>query len=144
MFLFLFFPDGGFLQFGTPNTFSAAALLGETDFKCVIVMPAYRVSVFGFLSSVELERDAEMFGEPSGNQGFWDQRMALEWTKENIGYFGGNPDNITIAGYSAGEYLGVDTELVERDGIMLTLCRLVLRLLSACIRSLSTGRQRHH
>ncbi|KAJ9270594.1 hypothetical protein DTO212C5_3383 [Paecilomyces variotii] len=99
-----FFIHGGFLQFGTPNTFSAAALLGETDFKCVIVMPAYRVSVFGFLSSVELERDAEMFGEPSGNQGFWDQRMALEWTKENIGYFGGNPDNITIAGYSAGSY----------------------------------------
>lgn len=66
-------------------------------------MPAYRVSVLGFLSSMELEREAETLGEPCGNQGFWDQRMALEWTKQNVQLFGGNPDNITIAGYSAGE-----------------------------------------
>lgn len=94
--------DGGWLQFGTPNSFNAAALLGETDFKAVVVMPAYRVNLFGFLYSSELEQDAAAAGETVGNHGFWDQRLALEWTKENIHLFGGDPDNITISGYSAG------------------------------------------
>lgn len=98
-------PDGGWLQFGSPNGFNAAALLGETDFKCVVVMPAYRVNLFGFLYSAELEQDAAAIGETVGNHGFWDQRLAMEWTKENVHLFGGNPDNITISGYSAGELL---------------------------------------
>ena len=38
------------------------------------------------------------------NLGFWDQRMALQWTYENINYFGGNASNITIGGYSAGSH----------------------------------------
>lgn len=67
-------------------------------------MPAYRVNLFGFLYSAELEQDAATVGETTGNHGFWDQRLALEWTKENIHLFGGNPDNITISGYSAGKW----------------------------------------
>ena len=95
--------DGGWLQFGSPNTFSVAGLLGETPFKAVVVMPAYRLNVFGFLYSTELEDDAAATGESSvGNHGFWDQRLALEWTKENVHLLGGNPENITISGYSAG------------------------------------------
>ncbi|KAJ5675652.1 hypothetical protein N7462_008549 [Penicillium macrosclerotiorum] len=96
------FIHGGWLQFGSPNSFNAAALLGETDLNCVVVMPAYRVNVFGFLYSAELEQDAREVGETVGNHGFWDQRLAMEWTKENIHLFGGNPENITISGYSAG------------------------------------------
>ncbi|KAJ5333487.1 hypothetical protein MYU51_014079 [Penicillium brevicompactum] len=96
------FIHGGWLQFGTPNSFNAAALIGDTDFKAVIVMPAYRVNLFGFLYSAELEQDAATAGETVGNHGFWDQRLALEWIKENINLFGGNPNNITISGYSAG------------------------------------------
>lgn len=95
--------DGGFLQFGTPNTFSAGALLGEAAFNAIIVMPAYRLGVFGFLYSSELEHDAATVSEPVGNQGFWDQRLALEWTRDNISLFGGNPSQITISGYSAGK-----------------------------------------
>jgi carboxylesterase type B len=94
------------LQFGTPNIFSAAALLGETGFDAIVIMPAYRLGVFGFLYSSELEQDAASVGETSvGNQGFWDQRMALEWVGENISLFGGNKFEITIAGYSAGMHL---------------------------------------
>ncbi|KAJ6175793.1 hypothetical protein N7485_002707 [Penicillium canescens] len=96
------FLHGGWLQFGTPNSFNAAALIGETDFKCVVVMPAYRVNLFGFLYSVELEADAASVGESVGNHGFWDQRLALEWTRESASLFGGDPANITISGYSAG------------------------------------------
>lgn len=94
--------DGGWLQFGTPNTFNVGSLLGETSFKAVVVMPAYRVNLFGFLYSAELEEDAATAGETVGNHGFWDQRLALEWTKENAHLFGGNGKNITISGYSAG------------------------------------------
>lgn len=96
--------DGGWLQFGSPNTFSVAALLGETDFKVIIIMPAYRLNLFGFLYSSELEQDAAAAGESPGNHGFWDQRLALEWSKETAPLFGGNPATITLAGYSAGAY----------------------------------------
>lgn len=94
--------DGGFLQMGSPNGMTLAPLLNETDVRAVVVAPAYRLAVLGFLSSAELRKEAAWHGEPVGNQGFWDQRAALEWTHRNARYFGGNPDDITIAGYSAG------------------------------------------
>jgi carboxylesterase type B len=40
----------------------------------------------------------------AANYGFWDQRLALEWTWQNISYFGGNQSNITMGGYSAGSH----------------------------------------
>ncbi|KAF7589257.1 hypothetical protein BBP40_004553 [Aspergillus hancockii] len=123
----LVFIHGGFLQFGTPNSFSAAALLGETGFNAIIVMPAYRVGVFGFLHSSELEHDAATVGESAGNQGFWDQRLALEWTRDNISLFGGNASQITISGYSAGAYsvfyqLAYDIHLPEPQSIIKQAC----------------------
>ncbi|KAJ5142923.1 uncharacterized protein N7515_001710 [Penicillium bovifimosum] len=96
------FIHGGWLQFGTPNSFNAASLIGSAGFKSVIVMPAYRVNLFGFLYSSELAADSATANETTGNHGFWDQRLALEWTKENIRLFGGDPSRITISGYSAG------------------------------------------
>jgi carboxylesterase type B len=50
-------------------------------------------------------QEAAAAGEPSGNQGFWDQRMALEWTSKYVHFFGGNAANITVAGYSAGKFI---------------------------------------
>ncbi|PKY02128.1 hypothetical protein P168DRAFT_273062 [Aspergillus campestris IBT 28561] len=123
----LFFIHGGFLQFGTPNTFSAAALLGETDFQAIIVMPAYRLGVFGFLSSSEIQQDIADSDQPLGNQGFWDQRLALEWTRDNIALFGGNPAQITLSGYSAGAYsafyqLAYDIHLPPENSIIKRAC----------------------
>lgn len=117
----LIYVDGGFLQFGTPNLFSVAALLGEAGLNAIVVMPAYRLNVIGFLYSLELEQDAASAGETVGNHGFWDQRTALEWTKENIGLFGGNGSQITLAGYSAGilTYTVFEAMLNEKVHILL-------------------------
>ncbi|PVH79958.1 alpha/beta-hydrolase [Cadophora sp. DSE1049] len=91
-----FVTDGGFLQFGSNNYDDPSALLSETDVKCIIVCPAYRLGIFGFLASKAISDDS--------NFGFWDLRLALEWTYDNIAHFGGNPKNITVGGLSAGAY----------------------------------------
>lgn len=75
--------------------------MNESPCKCIVVAPAYRVNVFGFLASPGL---LENHTDSAVNLGFWDQRLALQWTYENISYFGGNASNITIAGYSAGSH----------------------------------------
>ncbi|KAI9644056.1 hypothetical protein NHQ30_007408 [Ciborinia camelliae] len=90
---------GGFLQFGSNNSDDPSSLLAETDVKCIIVCPAYRLGVLGFLAGREL-----WDGTLAGNFGFWDQRAALEWTYDNIEFFGGNKENITVGGLSAGSY----------------------------------------
>tara|TARA_R110002003_G_scaffold357_11_gene19171 strand:- start:18441 stop:19745 length:1305 start_codon:yes stop_codon:yes gene_type:complete len=93
--------DGGFLQFGSPNDLDLRAFLDESVSKCIVVAPAYRLNIFGFLASSSLIRSSP---DVSTNLGFWDQRMALQWTFENISYFGGNASNITLGGYSAGSH----------------------------------------
>ena len=65
----------------------------------IVVTPNYRLGVFGFLAHPELT--AEQDGH-SGNYGLLDQVKALEWVRDNIAAFGGDPDRITIAGESAG------------------------------------------
>ncbi|MDQ1142730.1 carboxylesterase/lipase family protein [Pedobacter agri] len=60
----------------------------------------YRLSIFGFLAHSDLSRESK--SGSSGNYGLQDQNEALRWVKRNISAFGGNPDQITIAGESAG------------------------------------------
>ncbi|KAF2458457.1 Alpha/Beta hydrolase protein [Lineolata rhizophorae] len=96
---------GGFLQMGDANGLNPLHLYAETDCKFVLVEPAYRLNVLGFLASKELQEEAKTDGDETvGNLGFWDQRLALEWTRDNIELFGGDPDNITVGGYSAGSH----------------------------------------
>jgi para-nitrobenzyl esterase len=66
----------------------------------VVVTINYRVGVLGFLAHPWLT--AESANKASGNYGFLDQVAALNWVKENIAAFGGNPQKVTIAGQSAG------------------------------------------
>ena len=65
----------------------------------VVVTVNYRVTVFGFLAHPELT--ARQPDAPS-NFGHLDQLAGIRWAKENIAAFGGDPDNITIGGQSAG------------------------------------------
>jgi para-nitrobenzyl esterase len=66
----------------------------------IVVSINYRLGVFGYLAHPELS--AESPGGISGNYGLLDQIAALEWVKRNIAAVGGDPDNVTIAGESAG------------------------------------------
>ena len=66
----------------------------------VFVTINYRVGIFGFFAHPELTKESGH--QASGNYGILDQIAALKWVKQNISAFGGNPDNVTIAGQSAG------------------------------------------
>ena len=65
----------------------------------VVVTVNYRLNVFGFLAHPELLEEAP---DAPANFGNLDQQYGLFWTKRNIAAFGGDPDNITIGGQSAG------------------------------------------
>ena len=58
----------------------------------------YRLGPMGFLCLPELKQEAGF----TGNYGLYDQLTAIRWVRDNIAAFGGNPDNITIMGQSAG------------------------------------------
>lgn len=66
----------------------------------VFVNLNYRLGALGFMAHPELS--AESPHKTSGNYGFLDQIAALKWVRRNIAKFGGDPDNVTIAGQSAG------------------------------------------
>ena len=66
----------------------------------LLVTVNYRLGVFGFFSHPELTRESEHHA--SGNYGLLDQIAALRWVKENIAAFGGDPNNVTVFGQSAG------------------------------------------
>ena len=65
----------------------------------VVVSVGQRLNVFGYLSLPQLSAEQ---GGVSGNYGLMDQVKALDWVRENIAAFGGDPDNITIGGQSGG------------------------------------------
>jgi len=71
----------------------------------VLVNINYRLGVFGFLATADLAKEAN---GAAGNYGLLDMVSALQWVKANIKNFGGDPENVTIFGESAGS-LAVST-----------------------------------
>jgi para-nitrobenzyl esterase len=68
----------------------------------VLVAINYRLGVLGFLAHPELTAESDR--RASGNYGLLDQISALRWVRDNIAGFGGDPDNVTIFGESAGSF----------------------------------------
>lgn len=66
----------------------------------VLVTANYRLGWFGFFSHPALTRESP--NHASGNQGLLDQIAVLKWVQDNIARFGGDPDNVTLFGGSAG------------------------------------------
>jgi para-nitrobenzyl esterase len=89
---------GGFSSGGS----GCAIYDGEAMAKQGIIFVSinYRVGIFGFFAHPELTKESGR--NASGNYGLMDQVAALQWVKNNIAAFGGDPGNITIAGQSAG------------------------------------------
>jgi len=89
---------GGFMggSSSSPNTSG----VGFAKQGVVLVAMNYRVGRFGFFAHPSLSRERP--DENKGNYAYMDQIAALQWVKRNIAAFGGNPNNVTIFGFSAG------------------------------------------
>ena len=88
---------GGFHQGGTDGPVYRGNKYAKEG--VIMVSIAYRLGVFGYLAHPELSKES---GHGSGNYALYDQIAGLKWVKENIAAFGGDPDNVTVFGQSAG------------------------------------------
>lgn len=85
---------------GGASMYDGAKLAGREN--VLVVSFNYRLGPLGWFSHPALRADARDALEASGNFGTLDQIRALEWVEANIAEFGGDPDNVTIFGESAG------------------------------------------
>ena len=93
----VFVHGGSFMHGGTSDpTYSGTNIAKAHD--VIVVTFNYRLNIFGFVNFGLID---PAFGD-SGHLGMSDQIAAIRWVKENIAEFGGNPDNITVFGESAG------------------------------------------
>ena len=89
----LWIHGGGFIYSGSSKAIYDGTLLASKG-NIVVVTINYRLGIFGFL----------YLPNNTSNVGMLDQIAAIKWVKNNIENFGGDPDNITIFGESAGAY----------------------------------------
>lgn len=89
---------GGFV--GGSSAYPGTSGMQFAKHGVVLVAANYRVGRFGFFAFPALSRERP--DELKGNYAYMDQIAALQWAKRNIAAFGGDPDNITIFGFSAG------------------------------------------
>jgi para-nitrobenzyl esterase len=94
----VWFYGGAYAEGGGSMPFANGANLATKG--VIIVSMNYRVGPFGFLSTPELTASSPH--KASGNQALSDSIAALQWVKANIAAFGGDPNNVTIFGQSAG------------------------------------------
>ncbi|CAE6506342.1 unnamed protein product [Rhizoctonia solani] len=86
---------GGYL-FGDAASYDPTPMIQASKHSFVAVIIQYRLGVFGFLPGSEVKKNGAL------NAGLLDTEFALKWTQENIHLFGGDPDQVTIWGESAG------------------------------------------
>jgi len=107
---------GGGFEIGKGSEFDTAPLVAASGGKVVVVLINYRLGVFGYLGGDELMSHTN--GAGAGNFGTQDQRMAMQWVKENIGAFGGDADEVTLFGQSAGA-MSILSHLVQPESFPL-------------------------
>lgn len=95
----LVYIHGGTLQTGQP-WYGDYAGTGLAKKGVIVVNLGYRLGVFGYYADAELAAESEH--GTTGNYGLLDQIQALKWVQKNIAAFGGDPNNVTISGESAG------------------------------------------
>ncbi len=95
----MFWIHGGGNSVGEAGTYNGSYI--ATEHKLVVVTTNYRLGLMGWFNHPDLLAVSE---QSSGNFGTLDLIRALEWVRENIRSFGGDPDNVTVFGESAGGY----------------------------------------
>lgn len=96
--VFVFIHGGGYTEgSGAIDTYDGEELAKK---GIIVITINYRLGALGFLAHPELTEESPH--HVSGNYGLMDQLAALKWIKANIAAFGGNPDQVTISGQSAG------------------------------------------
>ena len=96
----MFWIHGGGNTIGHGGSYNGSAL--AADRQVVVVTINYRLGVFGWFNHPELHTGQPL--EDSGNYGTLDIVRALEWVRANIREFGGDADNVTVFGESAGGF----------------------------------------
>jgi para-nitrobenzyl esterase len=96
--VFFWIHGGAFIMGSGTEAFLEEGILARRG-DVVIVSINYRLGAFGFMNLKEITRGRI---PATGNEGLLDQVAALDWVQDNIAAFGGNPDNVTISGFSAG------------------------------------------
>ncbi|SHG42173.1 para-nitrobenzyl esterase [Marinomonas polaris DSM 16579] len=94
----LVYIHGGNNQTGEAHEFDPRALAESLD--AIIVQVNYRLGVLGFNPLRAIKSNDPV--QASGNFGLLDQHAALQWIQNNIKYFGGRADQVTVSGFSAG------------------------------------------
>ena len=112
--VFVFIQGGGLIDsFGH---FNGSGLVLASNMSIVTVSFTYRVGMFGFLASSEVQKNGSL------NNGYLDQHQLLQWVHEEIAQFGGDPNHVVLGGQSAGAgsvanhltaYGGVDQHLFQ-------------------------------
>ncbi|KAG8729048.1 hypothetical protein FRC11_009632, partial [Ceratobasidium sp. 423] len=87
---------GGGYSVGDAASYDPTPMIQASKHSFVAVIIQYRLGVFGFLAGSEVKKNGAL------NAGLLDVQFALKWTQENIHLFGGDPDQVTIWGESAG------------------------------------------
>ncbi|EMD37060.1 hypothetical protein CERSUDRAFT_137491 [Gelatoporia subvermispora B] len=106
----LVYIHGGGYLYGNPANWPFDGWVHQSP-NVVIVSVYYRLDSFGFLSHSAFQTDPSL-GDL--NAGFNDQMQALQWVKQHISAFGGNPNKVTINGQSAGAS-SVELHLVAKE-----------------------------
>jgi para-nitrobenzyl esterase len=93
---------GGANSTGETDDYDGSKLAtgGPNGVETVVVSMNYRMGLLGFNSNPAINNE----GHAWGNYGIMDQQAALRWVQRNVAYFGGDPNNVTLGGQSAGAY----------------------------------------
>jgi len=91
---------GGANVVGSAHTYDPSSLVSNHD--VVVVTIQYRMGPLGWFRHPALHAEESSLEDRSGNYGTLDTIMALRWINENIHHFGGDPENVTVFGESAG------------------------------------------
>jgi len=91
---------GGSYVNGASDLYPGGEFIDYTNGEMILITLNYRLNVFGFLGGEELRQLND--DKSTGNAGIQDQRLAFQWVQDNIAAFGGDPNQVTIFGESAG------------------------------------------